>query len=297
MSRTLRLGSVALCALTLTLGEAAPSWSQQAAPPPPPDRSQYNIFNPTPDDALRDFAPDRPTKATSPFTVDGGRYQLETDLTIYTYDYSNSANTTTRTWTVLDPTLRVGLTSDIELDIISSGFYNNVKTTDRTAGTSQTNQGFGDITLRSKFNLVGNDDGDIAFAIVPQIKFPTATNHVGNGAYEGGVLLPVAFAVPLDFTLTLMPEFDALKSPSGSGYNAGFTQIVNLSRPIVEGLTGYLEFFAQQRTGPGSQNIYTFDPALAYLIAPNLQFDIGTNIGLNKAAPDVQAYIGVSKRF
>src|SRR5262245_26243625 len=152
MSRKLRLGSAALCALTLTLGEAAPSWSQQAEPPP--DRSQYNIFNPTPDDALRDFAPDRPTKATSPFTVDGGRYQLETDLTIYTYDYSNSANTTTRTWTVLDPTLRVGLTSDIELDIISSGFYNNVKTTDRAAGTSQTNQGFGDITLRSKFNLV-----------------------------------------------------------------------------------------------------------------------------------------------
>lgn len=296
MSRTFRFGPAALCALGLTVGDAAPSWSQQATPPAP-DRSQYNLFNPTPDDALRDFNTDRPAKSTSPFTVDGGRYQLETDLTLYTYDYANAANTTTRTWTVLDPTLRIGLTSDIELDIISSGFYNAVKTTDRTAGTSQTNQGFGDVTLRSKINLIGNDDGDVAFAIVPQIKFPTATGHVGNGAYEGGVLLPVAFNIPLDFQLTISPEFDALKNSTGNGYNAGFTQIITLSRPIIQGLTGYVEFFAQESSQSGASNIYTFDTALAYVIAPNLQFDIGTNIGLNRAAPDVQAYIGVSKRF
>ncbi|MCX7356493.1 MAG: transporter [Alphaproteobacteria bacterium] len=298
MSLGIRFGSAALLASVLSVCGSVPSWSQQAPPAPPaPDRSQYNLFNPTPDDALRDFSTDRPTKATGPFTVDGGRYQLETDLTLYTYDYANDANTTTRTWTVLDPTLRIGLTSNIELDIISSGFYNNVKTTDRSEGTSQTNQGFGDITLRSKFNLIGNDGGDVAFAIIPQIKFPTNTGNVGNNAYEGGVLLPVALAAPLGFTLTVMPQFDALKNSSDNGHHAAFTQIINLSRPIVEGLTGYVEFFSQESAESGSKNIYTFDTALAYVIAPNLQFDIGTNIGLNKAAPDIQAYVGVSKRF
>lgn len=263
----------------------------------PPDRSQYNLFNPTPDDALRPFNTDRPAKATSPYTVDGGRFQLESDLVNYTYDHANATNVTQRNWVVADPTLRIGLTSDIELDLISSGFYNNVKSTNRANGSSQTDQGFGDITLRSKFNLVGNDDGDIAFGIVPQIKFPTATGGVGNGAYEGGVLLPVAVALPLDVTLTLTPEFDALKNVNSNGHSAAFSQIASFSRAIVENVTGYVEFFAGEGAESGVKNVYTLDLAASYVIVPNLQFDVGTNIGLNRAAPDVQAYVGISKRF
>jgi hypothetical protein len=137
----------------------------------------------------------------------------------------------------------------------------------------------------------------VAFGILPQIKFPTNTGNIGNDAYEGGVLLPVALAVPLGFTMTLVPEFDALKNSADNGHHANFSQIINLSRPIVEGLTGYVEFFAAESAESGSKNIYTFDAAVAYVVAPNLQFDIGTNVGLNKAAPDIQAYIGVSKRF
>lgn len=267
--------------------------AQQAVP----DKSQYNLFNPTPDDALRSFNTDRPAKATSPYTVDAGRLQIETDFAFYSYDYAKSSNVTQRNWTVLDPTLRIGLTSNIELDVISSGFYNNIKSTDRAAGTSQTNQGFGDTSLSGKINLLGNDEGDIAFAVIPQIKLPTATGNVGNGAYEGGVLFPVSFALPLDITMSIVPEFDALKNTTGNGHSANFSQIINFSRAIVENLTGYLEFFAGESAEAGAKNIYTFDTAVSYIIAPNLQFDIGTNIGLNRAAPDIQAYFGVSKRF
>ncbi|MHB1217980.1 MAG: transporter [Alphaproteobacteria bacterium] len=272
---------------------AAPAQAQQAMP----DKSQYNLFNPTPDDALRPFNTDRPAKATGPYTVDAGRLQVETDFAFYSYDQANAANVTQRSWTVADPTFRVGLTSDVELDVISSGFYNNVKSTDRAAGTSQTDQGFGDVTLSGKINLLGNDDGDIAFAVIPQIKFPAATGGVGNGAYEGGVLFPVSFALPLDVTMTLVPEFGALKNTANNGHSAAFSQIINFSRAIVENLTGYVEFFAGESAEAGAKNAYTFDVAAAYVIAPNLQLDAGTNIGLNRAVSDIQAYFGISKRF
>ena len=292
------LNKVLLRAAAVLLSLASlPTFALAQAPNATPDRSQYNLFNPTPDDALRAFNTDRPAKATSPYTVDGGRLQVETDFAIYTYDYANAANVTQRSWTVADPTFRLGLTGDIELDIVSSGFYNNVKSTTRTTGVSQTDQGFGDVTLRSKINLLGNDEGDIAFAIVPQIKFPTATGGVGNGAYEGGVLFPVAFAMPLDVTMTVVPEFDALKNVTGNGHSAAFSQIVSFSRTIVENLTGYVEFFAGESAESGVKNAYTFDLAAAYVIAPNLQLDVGTNIGLNRAATDIQAYFGISKRF
>jgi hypothetical protein len=36
---------------------------------------------------------------------------------------------------------------------------------------------------------------------------------------------------------------------------------------------------------------------VAWSNLPNLQFDIGTNIGLTSATPKAQVYVGVSQRF
>ena len=40
----------------------------------------YSLWNPTPDDKLRDLATDRPDKTESPITVDAGRFQIEADI-------------------------------------------------------------------------------------------------------------------------------------------------------------------------------------------------------------------------
>jgi hypothetical protein len=40
-----------------------------AAPAPALDKSEYTLLNPTPDDQMRAFTPDRPTQALTPFTV------------------------------------------------------------------------------------------------------------------------------------------------------------------------------------------------------------------------------------
>ena len=50
-----------------------------------PDKSGYNLFDPTPDDEMRKFTPDRPTKGFSVRTVDAGHIELETDFVSYTY--------------------------------------------------------------------------------------------------------------------------------------------------------------------------------------------------------------------
>lgn len=42
---------------------------------------------------------------------------------------------------------------------------------------------------------------------------------------------------------------------------------------------------------------YSYDLALAWLLHPTLQLDIGANIGLNASTPDLVSYIGVSTRF
>src|ERR1700690_1895783 len=51
-----------------------------------PDKSQYNLFNPTPVKYMRELSPDRPDETESPYTVDAGHFQLEMDFANYTYN-------------------------------------------------------------------------------------------------------------------------------------------------------------------------------------------------------------------
>ena len=85
-----------------------------------------------------------------------------------------------------------------------------------------------------KINLWGNDGGTSAFALISYVKAPTAPVGIGNGATEGGVIAPLSFSLPNDFTLLFNSEVDALKDSTGSGYHANFINLVNLSRPIVK---------------------------------------------------------------
>src|SRR4051794_2985518 len=59
---------------------------------PQVDKAQYNLFNPTPPEFMRELSADRPDKTESPYTVDAGHFQLETDLANYTHDHQTSGN-------------------------------------------------------------------------------------------------------------------------------------------------------------------------------------------------------------
>ena len=50
------------------------------SPTPTPDKSQYTLFNPTPIDLRRPYNTDRPSKTDSPFTIDAGVFQIESDV-------------------------------------------------------------------------------------------------------------------------------------------------------------------------------------------------------------------------
>ena len=246
---------------------------------------------------LRSFNTDRPTKANVPWTVDAGHYQVESDLAFFTYDRDNAARVTQRSWNVPDPIFKVGLTDNVQFDLLFSGLYNRTELKDRGTGVRRTFEGFGDVSLRTKVNLWGNEGGATAFAVMPYVKLPTNTGHIGNDQVEEGMFAPFAASAPLDFTVIVMPSFDRLKDVNGSGQHAHFSQLINVNRSIVEDVTGYVEFYADQSAPGGSGNFYTLDFGLAWQIAPDLQIDAGTYIGLNRAAPDLQAYIGVAHRF
>jgi hypothetical protein len=96
-----------------------------------------------------------------------------------------------------------------------------------------------------------------------------------------------------------MSEIDALKNANDDGRHANFVNLVNLNHavPGIKNLSAAIEFYSSVGTDPNTPPIYTFDTALIYLLTPNIQLDAGADFGLNRAAPVVQVFMGLSQRF
>jgi hypothetical protein len=260
------------------------------------DKSGYTLFDPVPDDLLRKFAPDRPAKGFSVRTVDAGHFEIETDL-ISTI-ISNSPGGTTHSFQGLDPTLKLGLTNWMDIEVQ----FNGLQYTESVDGTSpfnfQNSTGFGDVFLRSKINLLGNDNGPVGFALIPYVKLPSSTPLISNGAVEGGLIAPLALR-PADFIVTLMTEVDDLKSATGNNRFANFVNLVSVSHavPGTEGINATVELFSSVGTDPGTPPVYTLDFGMNFRLSQHTILDVGVNLGLNSAAPKAQVYTGISARF
>ena len=159
----------AICAGTAALaGEAAPA--------PAADQTIYDLFNPTPDSALRAFSPDRPARSSSPITVDAGRFQIESDFLNYTS--TNRQGASTSTFEATDPVVKLGINSFTDFEVGFAGFVDTRTTRNLDGTTLSKGSGFGDVTLATKFNLLGNAGGTYGFALIPYLIVPIGTRNI-----------------------------------------------------------------------------------------------------------------------
>jgi len=267
------------------------------APAAPPDKSGFTLFNPTPTADLRSLCADRPTKSTGPCTVDAGYWQVESD--IYNYTRQSVGGVTTATEFFSNPTLKLGLTNTLDFEV-NIAPYEQVTVRDKATGLTTHAGGVGDLFLRAKWALMGDDGGPFGLAFVPYVKVPTAPSSIGNGAVEGGLTVPVQFNLPNNLQVLFDPEVDVLADAVETGHHTNTIALVSLSYPASKTVTLSAELWGDANFDPmGTVTQASFDLGAAWIPAkaPNLQFDGGVNLGLNKAAPGVQVYVGVSHRF
>jgi hypothetical protein len=275
---------------------AAGTLCNASAAEPPIDKSQFHLFNPTPSQYLREMSTDRPDKTESAYTVDAGHFQLEMDLVSYARDEERIGGTTSKVdaWAVAPINLKIGLCNQADLQLILQT-YNDVRV--RSGGVTQTLRGYGDTLVRIKWNFWGNDGGPTAMAAMPYVKLPTSQDDLGNNSVEGGLILPFAASLPWGFGLGVMTQFDAARDEGGDGHHAEFINSITLSHDIAGKLGGYVEFFSLVRAENRSDWAGTFDMGLTYGLTESIQLDTGVNIGVTKAANDVNPFLGLSWRF
>jgi hypothetical protein len=258
---------------------------------PTPDKSHYTLFNPTPVDLRRAYNTDRPSKTDSPYTIDAGVFQIESDVWNWTLDYEKGVRT--RTWIVGNANFKLGLTNWMDFQVFPQ-FYVNKRTSGPAFGKPLEQDGFGDTTIRLKINLLGDDGGNLVIGFLSSLKIPTNTGHTGNHVWEPALEFPVSYSLPWGFTLFAQTRIDILDKPRSSNMQVQWQNPIGLSRTIVGNLSGYVEFYDAVSSGPW---VGTFDTGLIYQVTPNFSIDVNSFFGLTDSAADYNVFSGFGYRF
>jgi len=235
---------------------------------------------------------DRPAKANAVCTVPVGKFQLETGAVDWTL--AKSAGVRTELLAVGASVLKLGVSDTSDLQV---GFVPYVQLTVKQSGTRSRVSGIGDVTVRYKQRLTGND-ARVQVAAIPFVKLPTAARGLGNTKVEGGLAVAVSFAVAGPVTMTLGPELDLLADADGSGQHIGVINLVSVSAAVAPRVTLGGELWSAGSLDPaGTIRQASADAAIAYAAANNLQLDLGANLGLTRNTPDLEVYTGASILF
>ena len=287
----------ALCSLLATAVLAAVTSAEESgAASPAVDKTSFHLFNPTPSEHLREMDTDGPGTTESPYTVDAGHFQVELTLVSYTSDRESFDGETHRldAWAIAPITLKVGLFNRLDAQLVLEP---HIRVDERVGTNRTTMRGFGDTSVRLKFNLWGNDGGRTALAAMPYVKFPTSDEGIGNDRIEGGLILPVSVELPRDFWMGLTTRFDAVRDDDDDGYHAEFINSIAFGRSLVGNLFGYVEFYSAVSAERDADWVGTFDTGLIYRLTDNLQLNTGVNIGVTRSADDWSPFAGVAWRF
>jgi hypothetical protein len=235
---------------------------------------------------------DRPTKSNGPCTVDVGHFQVEADIVNASFMHEDGVSTDN--WLLFNPTLKYGLTSN--LDIEASIAPVDIQRIGDGEGHVSTQTGIGDLYFRLKYEVLNTPS--FQAALMPYVKAPTASHGLGNGAVEGGLLLPVNVKLSSSLSLALQPEVDSFANAAGDGHHLATSEDVNLGLSLPHNVTVFAELWGQWDFDPaGTVRQYSADIAAALGLGRDTQLDAGINFGLNRATPGFAPYIGIAHRF
>ena len=237
----------------------------------------HHVLHPAPPGQMREMSTDRPDTTESPITVDAGRFQIEASWFDFSRDEGADA------WTFGQMNLKAGLSASTDLQLVLDAWV-------RESGA----EGIGDVTLRLKHNLWGNDGTRTAFALMPYVKIPTGSD-VSNDQWEGGLIVPFGINLTERIYLGLMVTLDAVYDDETSDHAFESIHSATLGFALTERLSLYTELAAI--AGTESDYRASFDTGLTFAVSQDLILDAGVRLGINDAAEDLGVFTGISIRF
>lgn len=240
---------------------------------------------------------ERPGLTTSACITAPGRLQTETALVDWTLDRRDGE----RVDTILlgDTLLRYGVGGKTELRL---GWTPYGAQRDRNADGSVIHEHrVGDASIGVKTSFVEREgDTGLALSGIATALLPVGRLPIGAGDWGATFELPVTYRTSKTISLQATPIVSAAVNDGGKGRHVLYGGAAEVEYSLSETLKADVSTQVIRDDDPDSKMRGT--PALGSLAISwqsdsNTQFDLGTNLGLNKAAPDIEGFAGVSHRF
>ncbi len=249
-------------------------------------KSAYHLLYPTPRNLMRSFETDRPDATESPYTVDAGHIQFETDLIKTTRSSAEGIKTIQNQFNAFN--LKAGITNTLDLEFVLESFISEKVI---QGGSSKEESGIGNITLRAKQNLWGNDHGNTTMAILPFINIPK-----GSGSkVSGGLILPFALSLPNDWGFGTQIELDLQDNQLTNGYHINFLVSSTISHPIFTNFDMFAETLISHENELKNYE-YFINTGLIFKLTKTLKIDTGAYYGLKSTSSKI-CFIGLSYRY
>ena len=265
------------------------------------DKSQYSLFAPTPDRLLRDLTTDRPDITESPFTVDAGRIQIETNLFGYFRSRPDENGTVTDSYDIAISNVRIGLTNHVELSLVWQP-YGFVRTREANPVNITHQSGTGRIDARAKINLWGNDSfekpGATALALLPFVVLPTdRDNGISPQYVDPGLIVPYAVKLTDKFSLGLNAGLFYFREDATTSYHMEYLASASLSYEWNDKFGTYYEVAGRFNTQDPRGDVVALGTGFTYKLRKDLQLDAGVNFGVTPASDRINPFVGLSARF
>ncbi|OUJ75099.1 transporter [Hymenobacter crusticola] len=257
----------------------------------PVDKHQYKLFNPTPRKYMRPLVPDRPGITDSPYTVDAGHFQLEDDG--FRLINGRQRGSHEREFYVNHMLLKLGLTDKTDVQLQVESYIVDKQWQDSGNDSPLRQAGFGDLTLRVKRNIVGDDNKPFALAVLGLVRMPTGHN-VGEGGTELGLSVPVVYKLPHHWNVGGQVAGVWSYDRETSSHYSQLTPTLTVDREFAKWLEGFVELVGYwDMRGAAWRTSVNLGPQ--FDIGDNLQIDFGTHIALDRQT-DHEYFIGFSFR-
>ena len=250
----------------------------------------YHLFKPVPKESLREMETDRPDVTESPQTLDAGHFQFETDL--MRFQRENREEGRSDEYLFNQANIKLGLAHSTAIQLTFESYV--VQKDFDSEGRVERSTGFGDITLRLKQNILGNDKGNFAIALLPYLKFPTS--HANQESrYEGGIIIPMSIKLGNEWKLGFQVEADRLQDEEGSGHHNELVQTLTVLHPLTKKLDGIIEtYYTYEFKDAHLKNF--LNAALQYEVSKDFLIDGGLNYGVQHDARR-SCFVGLSFRL
>jgi outer membrane putative beta-barrel porin/alpha-amylase len=241
---------------------------------------------------VRPLSTDRPDQTESAISVPKGWFQVESNLVSFSRTYGGgdqSQNTS-----LGDFFFKYGITHNTDLQL---GWAPRLLHRDKDSDGFLANKssGRGDITLRVKTNLVGNDNGSYAIALLPWVKAPTATPGFGNNCWEYGLTINQELDLGGGWELGSSLFLAMVVTDDRERYFEPAITLV-LGHDITERLAFYVETYQGWLNDDTRYLQSSLDGGLTYLITPDMKLDAGMNWFFN-GQQTLNPFLGISFRF